>query len=231
MVVAMAPIIPLPLHVVSPQVQSNSSPVLPGSKMGSRPALVSCTAVLSPGKSSEGGAGAHHNSLPPKMEPFSRSRISRLMREPSLLEKAEQALSDRCMVLEGDEGYRCWEALSEFENIKEAYETQCNIAPSHERGTACHPLERFENLVRQSGGVSGLIDNVIMVAKVAKLPHGVDKPLVLPEAGEPLNNSMEEETKDDSGLLPESLTSQMLRHQGRPAPWFTHPPDHSPVSI
>jgi hypothetical protein len=22
------------------------------------------------------------------------------------------------MVLEGDEGYRCWEALSEFENIK-----------------------------------------------------------------------------------------------------------------
>lgn len=82
-----------------------------------------------------------------------------------------------------------------------------------------------------AGGVSGLIDNVIMVAKVAKLPHGVDKPLVLPEAGEPLNNSMEEETKDDSGLLPESLTSQMLRHQGRPAPWFTHPPDHSPVSI
>jgi hypothetical protein len=169
MVVAMAPIIPLPLHVVSPQVQSNSSPVLPGSKMSSRRALVSCTAVLSPGKSSEGGAGAHHNSLPPKMEPFSRSRSSRLMREPSLLEKAEQALSgtisrishvkkqkegvvvavvdfgrsdeivqmctkfaywipiyfrlltgdaDRCTVLEGDEGSRCWEALSEFENIK-----------------------------------------------------------------------------------------------------------------
>ncbi len=93
MVVAMAPIIPLPLHVVSPQVQSNSSPVFPGSKSSSRPALVSCTAVLSPGKSSEGGSAAHHNSLPPKMEPFSRSRISRLMREPSLLEKAEQALS------------------------------------------------------------------------------------------------------------------------------------------
>ncbi|CAM6049008.1 unnamed protein product [Sphagnum compactum] len=209
MVVAMAPIIPLPLHVVSPQVQSNSSPVLPGSKMSSRPALVSCTAVLSPGKSSEGGAGAHHNSLPPKMEPFSRSRISRLMREPSLLEKAEQALSDRCIVLEGDEGYRCWEALSEFENIK--------VVLQYLRKNLC--------------GVSGLIDNVIMVAKVAKLPHGVDKPLVLPEAGEPLNNSMEEEMKDDSGLLPESLTSQMLRHQGQPAPWFTHPPDHSPVSI
>ncbi|CAK9226542.1 unnamed protein product [Sphagnum troendelagicum] len=220
MVVAMAPIIPLPLHVVSPQVQSNSSPVLPGSKMGSRPALVSCTAVLSPGKSSEGGAGAHHNSLPPKMEPFSRSRISRLMREPSLLEKAEQALSDRCMVLEGDEGYRCWEALSEFENIKVVLQSRnlCSIM-------------LLQPLVVPSCGVSGLIDNVIMVAKVAKLPHGVDKPLVLPEAGEPLNNSMEEETKDDSGLLPESLTSQMLRHQGRPAPWFTHPPDHSPVSI
>ncbi len=86
-------------------------------------------------------------------------------------------------------------------------------------------------LFAYAGGVSGLIDNVIMVANVAKLPHGVDKPLVLPEAGEPLNNSMDEEMKDDSGLLPESLTSQMLRHQGRPAAWFTHPPDHSPVSI
>jgi hypothetical protein len=126
MVVAMAPIIPLPLHVVSPQVQSNSSPVLPGSKMSSRPALVSCTAVLSPGKASEGGAGAHHNSLPPKMEPFSRSRISRLMREPSLLEKAEQALSGNifsnfsCQKAEGRSCYCCcffWEERRSCANV------------------------------------------------------------------------------------------------------------------
>ncbi|CAK9871055.1 unnamed protein product [Sphagnum jensenii] len=229
MVIAMAPITPLWLHIMSPRVQSsNNSHVMVGSnKKTSRVAVVSSSAV-SPGKPSEGG-GAHHNNLP-KKEPFSQSRISRLMRERSLLEKAEQALSDRCMVLEGDEGYRCWEALSEFENIKEDYEEKCNIASSDERGTACRPLERLENLVRQSGGVSGLIDNVMMAARVAKLPHAVDAPPVLPEAGEKLL-SVEEEMKDSSGLLPESLTSQMLRHQGRPAPWFTHPPDHFQVSI
>jgi len=229
MVIAMAPITPLWLHIMSPRVQpSNNSHVMVGSnKKTSRVAVVSSSAV-SPGKPSEGG-GAHHNNLP-KKEPFSQSRISRFMRERSLLEKAEQALSDRCMVLEGDEGYRCWEALSEFENIKEDSEEKCNIASSDERGTACRPLERLENLVRQSGGVSGLIDNVMMAARVAKLPHAVDAPPVLPEAGEKLL-SVEEEMKDSSGLLPESLTSQMLRHQGQPAPWFTHPPDHFQVSI
>ncbi len=37
--------------------------------------------------------------------------------------------ADRCMVLEGDEGYRCWEALSEFENIKVVLQSRnlCSI--------------------------------------------------------------------------------------------------------
>lgn len=70
--------------------------------------------------------------------------------------------------------------------------------------------------------MSGLIDNVMMVARVAKLPHAVDAPPVLPEAGEKLL-SVEEEMKDSSGLLPESLTSQMLRHQ-RATRTLVHPP-------
>lgn len=88
----MAPITPLWLHIMSPRVpSSNNSHVMVGSnKKTSRVAVVSSSAV-SPGKPSEGG-GAHHNNLP-KKEPFSQSRISRLMRERSLLEKAEQALS------------------------------------------------------------------------------------------------------------------------------------------
>ena len=109
------------------------------------------------------------NSIP-KMEPFNRSRITRSIREPSLIEKAEHAISglnfispnclleykfaslinilaswvwsehffydipllqvtqkwyctcidllDRCSILEGDEAYKYWEALFEFENMK-----------------------------------------------------------------------------------------------------------------
>jgi len=49
----------------------------------------------------------------PKLEPFNQSRISRLVREPSLLKKAEDAIAEKCMVLEGDAAYWCWEALFE----------------------------------------------------------------------------------------------------------------------
>jgi hypothetical protein len=152
--------------------------------------------------------------------------------------------ADKCMVLEGDAAYRCWEALFEFEDIKvptllcqmldlcsdmvhgsplilamgpvegfffqpnpsasleffcipeeipqsllvgsdtggcvisrcscidffsafplwvpdllnevccmfqETYQVECDIATGEERENACRPLERFENLVRQSG--------------------------------------------------------------------------------
>ena len=94
------------------------------------------------------------------------------------------------MHLEGDEAYRCWEALFEFEDIKvpfpillamvmiwtpflaelksfscstlnclirvplhsqEAYQGECDTATGNNRASACRPLERFQNLVRQSG--------------------------------------------------------------------------------
>jgi hypothetical protein len=94
------------------------------------------------------------------------------------------------MHLEGDEAYRCWEALFEFEDIKvpfpillamvmiwtpflaelksfscstlnclirvplhsqEAYQGECDTATGDNRASACRPLERFQNLVRQSG--------------------------------------------------------------------------------
>jgi hypothetical protein len=96
------------------------------------------------------GSSSHGHNVP-KAKPFNQSRISRLLREPSLLEKADQALAERCTHLEGDEAYRCWEALFEFEDIKEAYQGECDTATGDNRASACRPLERFQNLVRQSG--------------------------------------------------------------------------------
>jgi hypothetical protein len=175
--------------------------------------------------------GIQHNSTVgqqsvPKMEPFNQSRISRLVREPSLLEKAENAISDKCTILEGDEAYRCWEALFEFENIKETYQVECDIATGEERENACRPLERFENLVRQSGGVSGLIDNIRMVAKTTKRQQ---EPTA--EQATPMVEAVPREGEDsvpleESGLLPESNLTRMLRHNGLLPPWFTQRPDH-----
>lgn len=35
--------------------------------------------------------------------------------------------------------------------VQETYQVECDIATGDERENACRPLERFENLVRQSG--------------------------------------------------------------------------------
>lgn len=35
--------------------------------------------------------------------------------------------------------------------FQETYQVECDIATGEERENACRPLERFENLVRQSG--------------------------------------------------------------------------------
>lgn len=225
----MAPIIPVPLHAVAPQVQAQKSPT-PSSicKLSPR-AMASAAAKPENGNNSNNNL---NNNGVPKMEPFSRSRISRLMREPSLLEKAEHALGDRCTQLEGDEAYRCWEALFEFENIKKSYEVECETAVTGDRPNACRPLERFENLVRQSGGVSGLIDNVRMVARNAKVHQQplevpvTERPIFPEDGGIPAPATKGSEKDQDMGVLPESDLTRMLRHQGRTPAWFTHPPDH-----
>jgi hypothetical protein len=183
--------------------------------------------------SSSASEGVHHDSSHghdvPKLESFNQSRVSRLMREPPLLEKVEHALAERCMHLEGDEAYRCWEALFEFEDIKEAYQGECDTATGDNRASACRPLERFQNLVRQSGGLSGLIDNIRMLAKTAKLhkvpteevPEPAARPVFPEDGGLP-----EDPVTEESGPLPESSLTRMLRHSGRSPAWFTHRPDH-----
>lgn len=177
------------------------------------------------------------------MEPFNRSRLTRSIPEPSLLEKAEHALSDRCMILEGDEAYRCWEALFDFEKLKDEYKAQCDVALSDERSTACRPLERFENVVRQSNGVASLIENVRMIAKTTKMhktaaqhveeianyesspehefdqgTHSFPEPGCLPPTDEELE-------LQKSAMMPESSFTRLLRKMGRAASWFTQPSD------
>lgn len=221
----MAPFTAVPLHTVVPQARAQKQQItsLNGKVLAMSPG--SSRAMASEGVQHSSSSSSSQNV--PKMEPFNQSRISRLMREPSLLEKAESALSDKCTALEGDDAYRCWEALSEFENLKETYQVECDIATGDERENACRPLERFENLVRQSGGVSGLIDNIRMVAMTARRqqePTEVastgDRP-VLPEDGVP-----QDPVADESGLLPESSLTRMLRHSGLVPAWFTQRPDH-----
>lgn len=80
------------------------------------------------------------------------------------------------------------------------------------------------------GGVKGLIDNVLMVAKAAKkhpkpvepVTPTAEKPVFPEDGGLPPQDSV----ADESGLLPESDFTRMLRHNGRSPAWFTQRPDH-----
>jgi len=225
-VAGMAPFVAGLLHTVEPKITSVNGKAMARRSSGCR--------TMASGGVQPNSSGHGHDV--PKSEPFNQSRISRQMRGPSLLETAENALAEKCTHLEGDEAYSCWEALFEFENIKEEYQQECDVASADEREGACSRLERFQNLVRQSGGASGLIDNVRMVARTAKKkqlqqqkpepseegPKVDDKPVVPEEEGLPQDSVVEE----SSGLLPESNLTRMLRHSGLSPAWFTHRPDH-----
>lgn len=182
MVSAMAPIMPPPAQLItspqcqSPTVTASKSPrALAATGFSTRASIVSPVAHLD--NKGESMSPPQGDGIP-KMEPFNRSRISRLMKEPPLLQKAEQGLADRCTTLEGDDAYNCWEALFEFENLKNEFQQECEVAADADKGSACRPLERFENLVRQSGGVSTLIDNVRMLAYANKKQHDAGKAAV-----------------------------------------------------
>ncbi|CAM6096931.1 unnamed protein product [Calypogeia fissa] len=180
--------------------------------------------------------GAGHAD-PPKLEPFSQSRLSRAMRERSFLRKAEDAMNEKCMVLEGEDAFECWEALFDYENMKEEAETECTIAEPGERQDECKKLERLENMVRQSGGVNSLIDNVRMMTKIKEAnkqkepPNEQDWLQAVADAGkEDGENAQEQQHEflEDGGipktqkelqeemdaLLPESPFSRFLKWSG-----------------
>ena len=78
--------------------------------------------------------------------------------------------------------------------------------------------------------MSGLIDNIRMVAKTAKkkqepskqaAPIVEDLEVVREDDGVP-----QDPVSDNSGLLPESSVTRMLRHNGLLPAWFTQRPDH-----
>eukprot|EP00249_Psilotum_nudum_P009250 c21813_g1_i2 orf=290-760(+) len=153
------------------------------------------------------------------------------------------------MALEGEDAYRCWEALFEFENIKEDCEVRCHTASPEDRMIACRPLERLEHMVRQSNSLSSLMENVKMLARMHKAsvdhmdatseksPESTPKEsgsdeksesggrMQFPEPGG-LPPTKEELELEESAMMPDSSYTRMLRRRGRPASWYTHRPEH-----
>ncbi|XP_016475035.1 CCG-binding protein 1-like [Nicotiana tabacum] len=155
----------------------------------------------------------------PKLEPFSRTKFDRVVKDPPLIEKSENELSDYCSVLEGDDSYSCWQAYFELKDLeKEA------------------PKEEVERLILQAGGVKTLIGCLHGVsdmhkakraskesAKIANLEEKVARPCPVPDG---LPKTREELEEEEKARMPDSPFTRLLRAKGTHPVWYSSALDY-----
>ncbi|XP_042500285.1 CCG-binding protein 1 [Macadamia integrifolia] len=179
---------------------------------------VSCPRVATTVCSS---SSSRSNSDTPKLEPFSRSKIDRGLKEPSFLQKCENELADYCSTLEGDASYSCWRAYFELKKLETEY-----------------PKEEVEKIVLQSEGVKSLIDCMHGVSAIRKkkeinedmesrrqsnLTKQKETSCPVPDG---LPKSKEELEEEERAKMPDSLYTRLLRTKGRFPAWYSPVPDH-----
>ncbi|OAY25450.1 CCG-binding protein 1 [Manihot esculenta] len=155
----------------------------------------------------------------PKLEPFSRTRLERAVKQPPLIEKAENELSDYCSTLEGDDSYSCWRAYFELKDL--------------ERESS---KEDVEKLILQVGGVKSLIGclhGISSMHKGRKNGFGSMTPSTTEKERERrcpipdgLPKSKEELEEEERARMPDSPYTRLLRAKGRFPAWYSPTPDH-----
>jgi len=153
----------------------------------------------------------------PKLEPFSRPKFERFVKDPPLIEKSENELSDYCSTLEGDNSYSCWRAYFELKDLARD-----------------SPKEDVEKLILQAGGIKSLIgclhgiaamhkgkNNGFNMAKPVNTEEG--RPCPIPDG---LPKSTEELEEEDKARMPDSSHTRLLRTKGSFPAWYSPAPDH-----
>ncbi|KAK3412460.1 CCG-binding protein 1 [Eucalyptus grandis] len=155
----------------------------------------------------------------PKLEPFSRTRLERGLREPPLIQKCENELADYCSTLEGDSSYSCWRAYFELKDLEKE-----------------SPKEEVERLIIESGGVKSLVGCLHGIAEIHKAKKdrvagpkpsnsekGMEKHCPIPDG---LPKSLKELEEEEMGRMPDSPYTRLLRSKGRFPAWYSPAPDH-----
>ena len=154
----------------------------------------------------------------PKLEPFSRTKFERAVKDPPLIQKSEKELADYCSTLEGDESYSCWQAYFELKDLEKE-----------------SPKEDIERLILQTGGVKSLIGCLHGIAIMHNLKkNGVnwaknvkseeeDRHCPIPDG---LPKSADELLEEEQGRMPDSPFTRLLRSKGRFPAWYSPAPDH-----
>ncbi|KAH0458974.1 hypothetical protein IEQ34_011788 [Dendrobium chrysotoxum] len=159
-------------------------------------------------------SGQRSSASIPKLEPFSRSRIDRRLKDPPFLQKSENDLTVYCSTLEGDKAYSCWMAYFELKDLEEEM-----------------TREQVEKFVRQAGGVKSLIDCLhgltAMLKKDAKHQQKYiasnskaekEAPFHVPDGIPKTKQELEEE---ENGKMPDSSFTRLLRSMARAPAWYS----------
>ncbi|XP_057963748.1 CCG-binding protein 1 [Malania oleifera] len=163
------------------------------------------------------------NASIPKLEPFSRSKLDRALKDPPLIEKSENDIADYCSTLEGDNSYSCWRAYFELKDLERE-----------------SPKEDVEKLIIQAGGVKSLIGILHGIAAIhkekkekellgaaqvstAKAEEKRERPFPVPDG---LPKSAEELEEEEKGRMPDSPFTRLLRTIGEFPAWYSPAPDH-----
>ncbi|XAR59492.1 hypothetical protein NMG60_11015347 [Bertholletia excelsa] len=153
----------------------------------------------------------------PKLEPFSRSKLDRAIKEPPLIQKTENELADYCSTLEGDPSYSCWRAYFELKDLE-----------------AEIPKGELERLIIQAGGVKSLVDYLHGVSAIYKNKEGKLTRTLNREKREEthfhvpdgLPKTAEELEEEEKARMPDSEYTRVLRAIGGFPAWYSPPPDH-----
>ncbi|XP_020599108.1 CCG-binding protein 1 [Phalaenopsis equestris] len=164
-------------------------------------------------------SGQRSSAYIPKLEPFSRSKIDRRLKDPPFLQKFENDLTDYCSTLEGDKAYSCWMAYFKLKDLEEEM-----------------TREQVEKFVRQAGGVKSFIGCLhgltAMLKNDAKnqqkhIPSNFkaekEAPVHVPDGIPKTKQELEEE---ENGKMPDSSFTRLLRTMGRAPAWYSQAPDH-----
>ncbi|XP_021855079.2 CCG-binding protein 1 [Spinacia oleracea] len=164
----------------------------------------------------------NHEYKVPKLEPFSRSKFERSVKDPPLIQKSENQLADYCSVIEGEDSYDCWQAYFELKDLeKEASK------------------EEVERLIIEVGGMKSLISCLHGVAAIHKAhkegsnkakedtkSEVEDERKIHVHIPDGLPRTAEEIEEDEKSMMPDSSFTRMLRHRGKHPAWYSPVPDH-----
>ncbi|XP_074292914.1 CCG-binding protein 1 [Silene latifolia] len=159
----------------------------------------------------------NHDYKIPKLEPFSRTKFERGLRDPPLIDKSQNQLADYCTLLEGEPSYSCWQAYFELKDLQKEY-----------------TKDQLEKLIIEAGGVKSLIGCLHGVSAIHKANKSASSHSQQNHKQEPqpkghipdgLPKTTQELEEEENSKMPDSAYTRLLRLRGTLPAWYSPAPN------